>query len=224
MNHKKYGVFWLATVLLCAAALSGCAQEPQEQVGEVTPELEGMETETAYQGGTYLATYEIIDIGALEPVGKTADGRQAYIREGTTDDQIYIEDENGLFGMWVKEGTDLPLADCPDWSYSVNGVCRVGDEESIQLAIIEIEDYPTFSYDGQYYSLEHTGTEPLSCDYCWRFTFEFTCQHTGYGDRSGQELPREITKHTAEVDVQQGLVVSMVFDGVWDEREQRMLG
>lgn len=221
LNHGLLIVVLLVSVV----ALGGyITPQEQEQFDEVEPGLDAIQTDTVFQGGTYLATDAIIDEDALSPAGATIDGKMAYVRKGAADDQIYIEDENGLFEMWIKEGTDMPLTDCLNMTYSVNGTCRVNEDESVGFAMNEIEDYPTFDYDGQPYSLALVGSEKVQCEYCWGLTFEFTTTHAGYGDRSDEDLPREITRHTAVVEIREGVVTSMVYDGVWDELEQEMVG
>ena len=53
--------------------------------------------------------------------------------------------------------------------------------------------------------------------------FTFESRHAGYGDRSGQVLPRAITPHEAVIMVEAGAVTSAVMDGVWDMINQKML-
>jgi hypothetical protein len=82
---------------------------------------------------------------------------------------------------------------------------------------------PTFKFDSIKNSLKLTATDTLRSPYSWEFTYQFECSHSGYGDRSGQNLLQVITPHTAMIRVIQGKVVEAIIDNKWDELEQTLL-
>ncbi|MFC1954747.1 hypothetical protein ACFLVZ_02880 [Chloroflexota bacterium] len=82
---------------------------------------------------------------------------------------------------------------------------------------------PTFKFDGIKNSLKLTATNTLRSPNNWEFTYKFECSHSGYGDRSGQNLLQVITPHTAMIRVIQGKVVEAIIDNKWDELEQTLL-
>ena len=103
------------------------------------------------------------------------------------------------------------------------GINKVSEEESREIAEEFVEDSPTFVFDGIEGSLVLTDTLALQCPYCWQFVFEFDSSHAGYGDRTGLTLAEVITPHQAVVTVEQGEVTDAVLDGEWDMLSQETL-
>ena len=98
------------------------------------------------------------------------------------------------------------------------------DEQASQkIARDFLVNAPTFKFDGIKNSLKLTATDTLRSPYNWEFTYQFECSHSGYGDRSGQNLLQVITPHTAMIRVIQGKVVEAIIDNKWDELEQTLL-
>ncbi len=50
----------------------------------------------------------------------------------------------------------------------------------------------------------------------WEFTIEFQTRHPGEGNRSGQVLAQEITRHTAIIKVEDGQIVTAICDSIWN--------
>jgi hypothetical protein len=104
--------------------------------------------------------------------------------------------------------------------------CKVtlSDEQSSQkIAGDFLINAPTFKFDGIKDSVKLATTDTLRSPYSWEFTYQFECSHSGYGDRSGQNLLQVITHHTAIIRVIQGKVVEAIIDNKWDELEQTLL-
>jgi len=94
-------------------------------------------------------------------------------------------------------------------------------EDSLTLAQAFVARSSTYQYDGS--GLSHTATRPLSCTYCWSFTFTFTSSHAGYGDRAGEALPEAETPHEAVVVVENGRIMDGIMDGRWDMIKDDMI-
>jgi hypothetical protein len=90
-----------------------------------------------------------------------------------------------------------------------------------ELAESYLVKAPTFSYDGVPGTMNITGVfrarTPVST---WLVNIVFKCEHSGYGNRSGKELGQTETSHSANMIVQEGVVVSAIIDGEWDEINQ----
>jgi len=84
--------------------------------------------------------------------------------------------------------------------------------ESLHIAEQFVRTAPTFAYDKQ--------LSPSS----WEFTLTFQCRTAGYGNRAGMMAAQVLTNHTAVIRVEDGDVVYAVYDGVWDELSQKMVG
>jgi len=52
---------------------------------------------------------------------------------------------------------------------------------------------------------------------------DFTRAHSGFGDRSGQDLLEVITPHQILITIEDGKVSSAIIDDVWGEVDQRLL-
>ena len=77
---------------------------------------------------------------------------------------------------------------------------------------------PTFAFDGDINTLETKNVDILETSptsYLIQFTFDSA--NSGYGNREGQNLSQIITTHKIEIVVSEGIVVSAVTDGQWDE-------
>jgi len=95
---------------------------------------------------------------------------------------------------------------------------------ALDVAMWFLMNSPTFKFDGIADSISVIDTrimESYPVQYVFVITFE--CGNAGYGDRTGQMLAEVITPHEAVIKVVEGVVVSAVIDGVWDELDQRDL-
>jgi len=97
------------------------------------------------------------------------------------------------------------------------------EQESQRIARDFLINSATFKFDGIKDSLELTATDTLKSPYSWEFIYQFECSHSGYGDRSGQNLLQVIMPHTARIRVMQGQVAEAIVDNKWDEIEQVFL-
>ena len=80
----------------------------------------------------------------------------------------------------------------------------------------------TYVYDGDNLNLVSQSKDIESgVDY---FNFSFVSRSAGYGDRSDQMSAQVITMHEIEVGVSNGLVVSALVDGIYDELSGTMIG
>ncbi|HIH69093.1 hypothetical protein [Methermicoccus shengliensis] len=94
--------------------------------------------------------------------------------------------------------------------------------ESLRIAEQFIRTAPTFAYDGDESTLTLVDSNQLSPS-SWEFTFTFQSRTAGYGNRAGMMVAQVLTNHTAVIRVEDGDVVYAVYDGVWDELNQRMI-
>jgi hypothetical protein len=95
---------------------------------------------------------------------------------------------------------------------------------ALDVAMWFLMNSPTFKFDGIADSISVIDTrimESYPVQYVFVITFE--CGNAGYSDRTGQMLAEVITPHEAVIKVVEGVVVSAVIDGVWDELDQRDL-
>lgn len=95
---------------------------------------------------------------------------------------------------------------------------------ALDVAMWFLMNSPTFKFDGISDSINVIDTrivESYPVQYVFVITFE--CGNAGYGERTGQMLAEVITPHEAVIKVVEGVVVSAVIDGVWDELNQRDL-
>lgn len=104
----------------------------------------------------------------------------------------------------------------------------ITQEESRQIAGDFVRNSPTFKFDGIEDTLNFVKADILRTSnertpFGWQFTFEFQCQQSGYGDRTGQILAKVITPHKAVINVEQGKVTEAVMDQKWDMINQKML-
>jgi len=95
-------------------------------------------------------------------------------------------------------------------------------EECMQIAEQFIRTAPTYAYDATGDGLVLVGTEQLNSS-AWEIRYEFESRTAGYGNRSGMMVAQVITPHTAVVRVENGDVVYAVYDGKWDELNQKMI-
>jgi hypothetical protein len=106
---------------------------------------------------------------------------------------------------------------------------QLTQDKSRQIAEEFIKESPTFAFDGIEESLMLTNTAAFSSktispgnDHTsyqklgWVFTFEFDSRHAGYGDRTGQILAQVITRHVAEITVEELEITSAVIDNRWN--------
>ena len=95
-------------------------------------------------------------------------------------------------------------------------------EESMQIAEQFIKTAPTYAYDAMEDGLVLVDTKQLGSS-AWELTYEFDSHIAGYGNRSGMAVAQVITPHTAVVRVENGDVVYAVYDGKWDELNQKTI-
>lgn len=79
---------------------------------------------------------------------------------------------------------------------------------------------PTYLFDGS--DLELFSEEKLT-DEKEKFVFSFTSSASGHGNRTGEMLAQVITPHQTEVIVENGEVISVVTDRVFDEMKGEIL-
>lgn len=84
----------------------------------------------------------------------------------------------------------------------------------------------TFSYDGINDSIKVQITSSRdSLPPMLGISGTFLTLHEGYGNRTEEKLEEEITNHTFEVSISQGIKVnSVIFDKKWDEVNQQWIG
>jgi len=91
-----------------------------------------------------------------------------------------------------------------------------------EIALGFIKGSPTFKFDGMSSSLVvediyvNKSNPPQ-----YVVTLSFQCMHSGYGERDGMILLQVITPHTAVVTIREGVILSAVIDGSWNEAAQR---
>lgn len=102
--------------------------------------------------------------------------------------------------------------------------------EAILTAVSFIRSSPTFSWDGIDDSIRVSKVGKAPRCACapeaqeqWMVLVTFACSHGGYGNRTGRILVQAITKHVADIRVEQGRVISAIIDEVWNEFDQRTL-
>jgi hypothetical protein len=94
------------------------------------------------------------------------------------------------------------------------------EEEAVEGAEAFVARAPTYAFDGVPGSIKVVYVKRLESAWTWQVTLEFSCLHSGYGDRSDDAPPHAVTGHVIRVIVQRGLVVGALIDGVWDEIRQ----
>ena len=92
---------------------------------------------------------------------------------------------------------------------------------SQQIAKEFVKQSPTFLFDGIPFSMRLTDISPNECNNCWTITFEFSCLHEGYGDRSRTAQSPLITPHTATIIIDQYEIIRADLDGSWDMLNQK---
>jgi hypothetical protein len=93
------------------------------------------------------------------------------------------------------------------------------DEEAIMgLAREFVLSSPTFAFDGMEDTLK-IGAVIVLESYPEQYALEarFTSSHGGFGDRTDQIVTQVLTPHVMEIIVSEGVVISAVTDGQWDE-------
>ncbi len=99
---------------------------------------------------------------------------------------------------------------------------QVGSQEQgRQVAEEFVRQEATFRYDGMPETLKLTSTTSVAQG--WKYTYEFDCQHAGYGNRTGQMMAQMITHHIAQVTVQAGRVTTAIMDGTYDMMKGQLI-
>ena len=89
------------------------------------------------------------------------------------------------------------------------------------IAISFLKNSPTFKFDGIETSIEVIDSKSLErFPVLYVLEIGFTSSSAGYGDRSEGMVAQVLTDHKIVVQVENGVVVSAVIDGVWDELTQ----
>jgi hypothetical protein len=99
-------------------------------------------------------------------------------------------------------------------SVSCNATPASPQETSQSIAEEFVKAEATFQFDGIPDTLKVLSGNATGDG--WQFTIKFDSRNAGYGDRSGQALANVITRHTAEITVQDGAVTAAFMDGQWD--------
>jgi hypothetical protein len=102
---------------------------------------------------------------------------------------------------------------------------KTASKDAQEIALDFLRNCPTYRFDGIDGSIKliyaRLATNPLGgASSSSVFGFEFQCRQAGYGNRAGRILAQVITRHEAEISVEQGQVTSAIFDGQWDELKQ----
>ncbi len=100
---------------------------------------------------------------------------------------------------------------------------EITQDKSLQIAEEFVKNSPTFQFDGMEDSLVLVETLYPDIEYAWQFIFAFDSRHSGYGDRSGENLLQVITPHEVSVVVEKGVVISARMDDQWDMLEQELI-
>jgi hypothetical protein len=83
---------------------------------------------------------------------------------------------------------------------------------------------PTFAFDGD---IDSFGTQYVNVletsPTSYLIKFSFNSAHGGFGNREGQPLTEVITPHKMEIIVSEGIVISAVTDGQWDELNNKFV-
>jgi len=109
------------------------------------------------------------------------------------------------------------------WDMLTQQNLQYSEEASREIADEFVKNSPTFVFDGIESSLTLTETLYPDIENAWQFVFSFESRHSGYGDRTGQNLLQVITPHQAIVTVENGKVINAIMDEKWDMLQQRMI-
>lgn len=133
----------------------------------------------------------------------------------------------------IKEG-DLLTVQGTMQELMADNMARKGLEASMIWRVILEEDIirsfeeqaksviinsPTYSYDGS--GLEVIEVKALDCQRCYEITIKYQSEHAGYGDRTGQNLTKQRTEHTAVLRYQSGLLKRAMLDNEYNILTQR---
>lgn len=90
--------------------------------------------------------------------------------------------------------------------------------DAVGVAQKYIVTSPTFAFDGMHETLDVIDVSVMeSHPVQYKVTIAFDSAHAGFGDRTDQILAQVITPHKMDIVVSEGVVISAVTDGVWDE-------
>lgn len=90
--------------------------------------------------------------------------------------------------------------------------------DAIGVAQKYIVTSPTFAFDGMHDTLDVIDVTVMeSYPVQYKVTIAFDSAHAGFGDRTDQILAEVITPHKMDIIVSEGVVISAVTDGDWDE-------
>ena len=84
-------------------------------------------------------------------------------------------------------------------------------DDVVRIAEVFLLNGETFRFDGLRSSIIIDDTVRVASG--WRVGLNFTCTHSGYGDRTGQALPQLISLHLIQVTIQESKVSSAIIDG-----------
>ena len=90
--------------------------------------------------------------------------------------------------------------------------------EALGVAQRFVVTTPTFAFDGNINTLDTKGVDILETSpTSYLIRFEFDSANSGFGNREGQVLSQVTTPHKMEIIVSEGVAISAVTDGQWDE-------
>lgn len=104
-------------------------------------------------------------------------------------------------------------------------LANTSESKARKIARDFVESSPTYSFDGVIGSLiidSLKTTKSFPPQYSIQLSFQSS--HAGYGDREGQNLPKNATLHRVDVIVTNDSVYSAIIDRQWDEIKQTTLG
>ncbi len=111
--------------------------------------------------------------------------------------------------IWTAGEENIPMpVDIPAYD----------DQAIIEIANEFVLSSPTFSFDGLEDTLEFGPITILeSFPEQYKLDVMFTSSHGGFGDRTDQIVTQALTPHVMEIIISEGIVISAVTDGTWDE-------
>ncbi len=87
-----------------------------------------------------------------------------------------------------------------------------------------VNNSPTFLFDGEDLEFQEVrGLDLVDCENCYEVDFSFQSRHAGYGNREEEALAQVITFHNITVFIEDNLVTRVVTDGVFDEKNSRLI-
>ena len=84
-----------------------------------------------------------------------------------------------------------------------------------------LQSSPTFAFDGEPGGMSNKGFIQTD-SFLYLLEGDFTSKHSGYGNREGQELPEQETRHFMALVIRDGIVENATMDNRWDMMNQKI--